>query len=302
MGESYFYKTYALNLQSDIRLTEIPELVSTPKEVEVQIKRGAVNPKGLAQGEQVGPFLWTTSTQLQLHIPGVSRFLIENGESIIYDPEPGIDEDSIRVFMLGSCLGALLFQRGFFVLHGNAIQIGNECIICVGHSGAGKSTLAAAFMKRGYNLLADDVVPIGDDCKAIAGFPRIKLWKDAANKLGIETDGLTRIRPDIEKFNVPISDNFVTTPLPVKHIFVLRSDHEMGFSSEEIEGLNKFRVLSINTYRKKYLDSMALKSTHLKLCGKVAAKAALTMVMRPKTGFAIDQLVDHILAECGQND
>ncbi|WP_321325281.1 hypothetical protein [uncultured Parasphingorhabdus sp.] len=298
---NYFYNCYNLAIDSEMPLSEMVALPDRPTAIDVRIAQGAVDPDGLDGAEQVGPFLWVSPTALQLHIPDVARFLVSNGNTILYDPAPGIDEDSVRVFMLGSALGALLFQRGYLVLHGNAVQIGDGCIICVGHSGAGKSTLAAAFMQRGYNLLADDVVPIGNDCHAIPGFPRIKLWQDAADKLEIDTTSLSRIRPDMEKFNLPITEKFVPKPLPVKHIYILRSDDEKGFSSSPIKGLQKFPALHANTYRQKFLDSMDLRSDHLKLCGKLAGQTAITRILRPRQGFEIDQLVDHILADLSES-
>jgi len=291
------YKCYNLTVHSEIELPEMGVPIDVSGKPDLRIVQGPVSPDGLKGGTQIGPFLWATPEAVQLHVPHVARFLISGGDSIIFDPEPGIDDDSVRVFMLGSALGALLFQRGYLVLHGNAIRIGDACIVCVGHSGAGKSTLAAAFMKRGYQLLADDVVPIDNDCRAIPGFPRIKLWKDAANKLEIETKGLRRIRPDMEKFNLPIADSFVTEPLPVSHIYLLNSDHDSTFTSQSITGIQRFRPLYNNTYRVKFLENMALKPDHLKLCGKLAAQTKLTRVTRPRDGFDVNRLVDHILAD-----
>jgi hypothetical protein len=295
---NHIYDCYNLTIESEMTLTEMVVLSEPPVSIDVRITQGAVDPAGLEGAEQVGPFLWATPTVLQLHVPGVARFLVSDGKNIVFDPAPGIDEDSVRVFMLGSALGALLFQRGYLVLHGNAIQVDDGCIICVGHSGAGKSTLAAAFMQRGNNLLADDVVPIDHDCSAIPGFPRIKLWKDAADKLKIDTTALTRIRPDMEKFNLPITGNFVSKPLPVKHIYILRSDDdENGFTSTAINGLKKFPALHANTNRQKILDSKDLRPDHLKLCGKLAGQTPITSLIRPRMGFEVDQLVDHIMAD-----
>ncbi|CAO1651481.1 HPr kinase/phosphorylase C-terminal domain-containing protein [Parasphingorhabdus sp. NYA22] len=299
---NHIYSCYNLTIESEMTLTEMVVLSERPDSVDVRITQGAVDPAGLEGAEQVGPFLWATPNVLQLHVPDVARFLVSDGNSIVFDPAPDIDEDSVRVFMLGSALGALLFQRGYLVLHGNAVQIGDGCIICVGHSGAGKSTLAAAFMQRGYKLLADDVVPIDNDCRAIPGFPRIKLWQDAADKLEIDTTQLTRIRPNMEKFNLPIADNFVSKPLPVEHIYILRSDDdENGFSSTAIKGLQKFPALHANTYRQKFLDSMDLRPDHLNLCGKLASQTPITRVVRPRLGFKVDQLVDHILADLSES-
>ena len=154
-------------------------------------------------GRQLGPYLWTTNDQLWLHVPEVARYLVSRGESVVVDPDGDPDEDSLRVFLLGSALGALLFQRGYLVLHGNAVRVRDQCLICVGPSGAGKSTLAAEFMRRGHEVLADDVVPVAADCRILPGFPRIKLWQDAADRLAIETAGLRRIRPQLEKYQLP---------------------------------------------------------------------------------------------------
>ena len=132
------------------------------------------------------------------------RFLVRQGREIIYEPLDGSDEDSIRVFMLGSCIGALLFQRGFLVLHGNAFEVDGQGVMCVGQSGAGKSTLAAEMMRRGHRVIADDVCPVDSAGNAIPGMPRIKLWQDSADKLGVNTSELKRIRPLLEKFNCPL--------------------------------------------------------------------------------------------------
>ena len=63
----------------------------------------------------------------------------------------------IRVFLLGSCLGALLHQRGVLALHASAIETDQGAVLFMGDSGMGKSTTLQAFIKRGYKMLADDI-------------------------------------------------------------------------------------------------------------------------------------------------
>ena len=152
------YQIYNLNICSDMLLPELLTADSVSnKEADVRIHAGSVSPVGLDGAKVLGSFLQTTRDQLWLTVPGVARFLICHGNKIIYEPIDDADEDSIRMFMLGSCLGALLFQRGFLVLHGNAFEVDGQCVMCVGHSGAGKSTLAAEMMRRGHRIIADDV-------------------------------------------------------------------------------------------------------------------------------------------------
>jgi hypothetical protein len=178
-------------------------------------------------------------------------------------PQPGIDAASVRVFLLGSVLGAVMFQRGFLVLHGNAIDVGGRAMVCLGPSGAGKSTLAAAMALRGYPVLADDVVPVDADCAAVPGFPRIKLWLDTAERLDIATGGLDRIRPGLEKFNLPLRSAFRDMPLPIRWIYLLHPANADAITVTPVAGQNLFKPLQANTYRRRFMEGMSL---HPNIC------------------------------------
>ncbi len=297
------YTAYNLSIDSEIDLPELfPMHTSNAESADVKIHFGSIAPEGLADGQQLGPFLWATPKSLWLQVPQIARFLVGNGNAIRIDPEPGIDEDSIRVFLLGSVFGALLHQRGHLVLHGNAIRIGDQCMVCVGCSGAGKSTLAAGFLQRGYTILADDVVPVDSDCRAVPGFPRIKLWQDVAERLNIDTAGLRRIRPNLEKFNYPVDLAADTPPLPIRWIYILGSNNVAEeFQIDPIQGLQRFQPLRNNTYRVGFLDGMGLKPEHMKLCGQLAGRIRLARVTRPDNGFMLARLIDRLLADIAEN-
>jgi hypothetical protein len=291
------YTAYHLSIESELALPELLPDAKNPAPPDVDIRYAPIDAHGLADGQQIGPFLWVTSDSLWLQVPRVARFLVQGGQRILIDPQPGIDDESLRVFLLGSALGALLFQRGNLVLHGNAIRIGDQCMVCVGQSGAGKSTLAAGFMQRGYQILADDVVPVDANCCALPGFPRIKLWQDVADRLAINTQGLARIRPGIEKFNYPLTTPTTLAALPIRWIYILESDPMDGIRFTPIRGMDRFLPLRQNTYRLRFLEGMALKSEHLKLAGQLAGKVHLTRVTRSKNGFELDALIQSLLAD-----
>ncbi len=293
------YTAYQLAIESDLAL---PELLPAPAgqpagPVDVQIRLADIAPGGLPGGQQLGPFLWATPDSLWLEVPHIARFQVQGGHSILVAPAPSADEDSIRVFLLGSALGALLFQRGQLVLHGNAIRIGDQCMVCVGNSGAGKSTLAAGFMQRGYSVLADDVVPVDRQGRAVPGFPRIKLWQDTADQLQIDTGGLRRIRPHLEKFNLPLGPRFADQALPIRWVYLLDSGHVEQVEFAPIKGMERFMPLYDHTYRVRFLQGMALKGEHLQLCGQLAGQIRLAQVTRPTAGFELDPLIDRLLAD-----
>ncbi|MFM2480635.1 hypothetical protein [Celerinatantimonas sp. YJH-8] len=289
------YHAYQLAMDSELHL---PELIqSHQNHADIHIKFGNLGPVDPIKMPAIGPCCWTNQHQFRLHIPGVARYEVRQGTQIIIDPAPDSDEDSLRVFLLGSALGALLFQRKLLVLHGNAIQIGQQCMVCVGISGAGKSTLAAGFMQRGYPVLADDVVPVTANGEALPGFARIKLWQDVATRLNIDTQNLRRIRPELNKFNYPVPVVSQQTALPIRWIYTLSSHNDEDIQITPITGLNKFMPLLRNTYRPRFINGMGLKSDHLKWCSGLAGKARMAHLSRPKEGFSLDAMIDTILSD-----
>lgn len=259
------YRLFGLRISSDIQL---PELVPcrADERGDVDIRRGPVPADGSSVGPKMGPFSHAAENALWLHVPGVARYLVRDGRELTYQPEEGGDEDSVRVFMLGTCIGALLMQRGQLVLHGNAFEVGDGCTICVGPSGAGKSTLAARMLQRGHRIIADDVCPIDAQGRAVPGLSRLKLWRETARGLEIETAGLRRLRPNIGKFDLPLGNAFRAEPSPIRAIYVLAPWNQDRFAIEDISGVAKFQALRANTYRFRFLKGMELGPLHMRQC------------------------------------
>jgi hypothetical protein len=292
------YRMYGLTVESDWALPECLAIDLSENAIDVRIIESPVPAEGIG-GVSHGPFCQVKEDQFWLQVPDIARFLVTGGHTIAIEPHPGIDNQSIRLFLLGSAIGALLFQRGHLVLHGNAIEIQDGCVVCVGHSGAGKSTLAAAFMKKGYRLLADDVVVVDSQSRAVPGFPRIKIWGDTAMRLGINTQGLERVRPVLEKYNRPLGQQFCDSPLPIKWIYVLNAEGEV-FEVQGIEGMERFKTLRDNTYRVRYVEAMALQASHMQQIAALSAQVRLASIKRPISGFQVDALIDCILKDMAE--
>lgn len=296
------YVCYQLLIDSEIELPELhPSTALAAATPDVTIVRGPLGVDGSACGEQRGPFLWMSQEAMWLHIPGVARYQVENGNRITVAAEPGVDEASVRLFMHGSAFGALLAQRGRMVLHGNAVQVGDRALVCVGHSGAGKSTLAAALMQRGHDVFADDVVAIDAQGCALPGLPRIKLWKDAAEQLTVPTADLSRIRPAAEKFNLPLADAVAVEPVPIRWLYLLQTHDAQTVKITPVRGVECFKLLQDNLYRARILRAMSPLPEHLALMGRMATRVRIARVERPRHGFAIDALVDALLADTAAN-
>lgn len=295
------YSAYGLAIDSVLALPELGVAGAEGRGSPDVIIRTALLPAiDGSRWTRSGPFSWVAEGSYMLEVRGVLRLLVRHGNEMVVEPATGVDEDSLRTFVLGAGFGALLFQRGYLVLHGNAIRIRDQCLICVGPSGAGKSTVSAMFLQRGYQVLADDVVPVDIQGRALPGFPRIKLWQDAADHLALETKGLRRVRPMVEKFNLPVAQPYDGPPLPVRWIYVLNTERKPEITLEAVRGMQRLTPLRENTYSTRMIRSSAAKSEQLKQCSKLATGIHLTRISRPAGGFSAGEMVDRMLADMAE--
>lgn len=291
------YLVYGLLLESELPLPELTPAVESGAGPDVRLRLVAPEYTDLPDGMKIDRWTQARSGALRLEVPKVGIFLVTDGRDIALAPNPQADHSSLRLFLLGSAFGALLMQRGLLVLHGNAIRIGDRCMACLGHSGAGKSTLAAGFMQRGHSVFADDVVPVTGDGRAIPGLLRIKLWQDAADRLGIDTRTLSRVEPAVEKFTLPLTGTPDSGALPLRWVYLLHPVDDDGITLTELHGMARFSPLHTNSYRPHFLERLDLRQQHMAMCAALAPQIRVVEVRRPRHGFKLDALIDCLLAD-----
>ena len=153
-------------------------------------------------------------------------------------------------------------------------------------------------LKRGYRIVADDVCPINAGGHVIAGMPRIKIWQKSADLLGIDTSGMARIRPNFEKFNLPLIDTYCSEPRAVKAVIVLAQDNTPDVRIEDVTGKEKFQILRHNTFRPNFVTSMGLNTLHFKQVMAFASGIPVKCLTRPKLGDSISKVLDIIESLC----
>lgn len=170
---------------------------------DVTICEGDV-PDAIADPVATGVAFSANARQLLLQVPSGARFLVEDGERIVYDRR-GASDREVALFMLGSAWGALCYQRGLLPLHASAIVADGRVHAFTGPSGAGKSTLVAALADRGRRFFTDDVLivevdRIGLDADCYVGQKDLKLWDDALSLTAAAVTGRVRDAPEFAKF------------------------------------------------------------------------------------------------------
>ncbi|MEP7030273.1 MAG: hypothetical protein ABI830_05000, partial [Pseudolabrys sp.] len=114
MTEAHSYRVSGLSVGSEIALPGLIALASGGKAADVTIRRARV-PAALENAKATGPTWQIGGKQFLLRIPGIARFLLNDGREILFAPEPGADDVDIPVFLIGTVFGILLHQRGQIV-------------------------------------------------------------------------------------------------------------------------------------------------------------------------------------------
>ena len=298
----FLYSAFGLTFESEL---ELPQLASADPgtSIDVKITIGKVPAQGLDNPDvSNSKFQGSRQGIIWFRVPDIARFQISSGNLIEYQPRPGADEQTIRLYILGSCIGAILHQRRKIVIHGNAIRFGNSCAIFAGQSGNGKSTLAAGFHQLGHEILTDDVCAISDDGKVIPSYPQIKIWEDTARHLRLDTSQMRRIRFQVNKYAYRLSQGFCETSLPVTALYILRTWERNSFAIEPAHGTGKFLLLEQNTYRAGYLRGLGLLDRHLKNCSELANRLHVSRISRPARGYRLKELMDIITDDIQKSD
>jgi hypothetical protein len=297
----FLYSAYGALIASTFALPELlPHTSDTTRSPDIVIYEGEV-PETLESPEAQGVLYEAKRNTFLLKLNTVARYLVEDGKQITVDVANGSIESDVRVFLLGSCFGALLHQRGVLALHASALETAQGAVLFMGDSGVGKSTTLQAFLKRGYKMLADDItgVVLNDAGQAIAlpAFPRTKLWQDAAERFAIDTASLERVRPQLEKFELQLHDVFCNKPLALHRIYLLGSHNTPDIKLQPLAKPKQFQTLLGNTYRAKFLGGLDMRHEHFHLATAVAKQVTVSRVFRPSYPVMLNELADTLEAD-----
>lgn len=248
------YSVFGLRLSSEIPLPELYECPADAAAPDATIRIGSV--PSLGPDEKTGYTVTPEGTLL--NVTDVGRYWIADGREMIAEPAAGGSERNLRLYLLGSALGALLHQRGLLPLHANAIEVDGRAVAFMGHSGAGKSTMAAWFHDRGFRILADDVcvVTFGETGRPVAhaGIPRLRLWREALEASGRAADDFQASFDDMDKYDVPTASRAAPpAPLNLGAVYLLSKAAQDEGGIRRLQGVAAVDALVANTYRGGYV-------------------------------------------------
>jgi hypothetical protein len=293
-----FYHAFGLHIGSELPLPELPVSDGRP---DVWIRRGSVGEwqgdGAVRYGERfhIREQEWMIRFRL---LPFAA--MVRDGKSIEFEADPG--QDAIAALhLLGSCTGALLFQRGLIPLHGNTTATTHGVAMFVGKIGAGKSATTMAMLRRGHRLVADDISAVSLEAgnrepapMVLPGFPRLKLWRASLDHFGCNPAEFQHLRPGLDKFHVPVGQQFAGEPQPLRAIYVLQPGDAPEVRVRNLSGLAKLEALRPHLYKLRFPDAVQIFPPLMaKLC-RLVDLVKVSIVERPREGNSIDAVAEAI--------
>jgi hypothetical protein len=286
------YIAFGLNIVSDIPFPELVRinfsnkcdvLIQKSNITYIPTKINSIKSNSIIEKDKIG-----------FNISGVAKFCIQNGTRITYSPIENVDENQLRLYILGTCMGALLIQRKTLPLHGSVVAMNGNAYAIIGDSGAGKSTLASSLINKGYQILTDDVIALSIDSKGTPyvypAYPQQKLWDQSLKAFGVDSTNLLPLFEREAKFAVPVNSHFLNTPLPLAGVFELVKNAGEEVTVNSLESLERLRVLYHHTYRNFLVKRLGLMEWHLQCTASFAKDIQMYRLTRPTSRFTANEL------------
>ncbi|MFT4412549.1 aldolase [Fredinandcohnia humi] len=294
----YSYKAFGLHFLSDISISELPKVILNHEASDslVEVKIGDLS-RYIEELLQNNNIIVKENFVLFL-VQNVAIYMIQDGNKVTIFPL-GKDIKNINIYLISTCMAALLLQRRILPLHASTINIKGKAYSFVGVSGIGKSTLAKAFIDLGYSFLSDDIigVTISKEGRAIAipAFPEQKLWIETINEFGMSQEKYERIAENISKYSIPIP-NFEDSPLELAGVFELEKTISNEAHVSKILNLERIRTFYNHTFRRAYIPALGLMNWHFDLISRIVNYVDFYRIKRPDSGFSVDKLQNIIFS------
>lgn len=306
INERYYYLTYGLKICSTLELPELPAIDPCENPDVMVTTPGVVD--RLEKGTYLRNWLEIGDDRCQITVEGIARYRVEEGQRILLDrrmpdgADSAADPGDVRLFLLGSALGALLHQRHWLPLHVSALQTPSGAWAFTGHSGAGKSTISAwLHYSQQWPLITDDVAVIKpDEAEPLLhpGPARAKLWRDALAALGIGTEGLVRDLMRADKFHLMMNKGVRYEAHRLSALVQLeRADEGEVASLERLSGVEAFKTVMGAIYRPELGSEFNTDEQLMRECICLAQQIRVYRFRRPWSLEDMEQSLEPLLAE-----
>lgn len=311
----YYYSLYGLRLESDVEMRQL--VLQTAEQEKL--------PQDVVICEESFPNEYKREEICYSHIAmdvsyvsnNTCYLLMTEGKKLTYELKkggPGCRPDYLVAYILGWGMASIMHQLRRPAIHCSAVSrkvvredgtVEKEAILVTGRSGSGKSTITTMLLENGWTLMADDIAAVAetesDGIYISPAFPYQKLCRDAAERVGLNTDDLIYIDEDKDKFLVKYEGDFSVEPVKLKAaFFLIRVREDVPFEFSEILGAAKLPATIEANFLKPLFDNSQAEPTFIKTCLNIAQKVPYYRILRPvdkDTRAEIMENINKVLAK-----
>lgn len=296
MSKMFKYKSYGLNIHSEIFLPELARCNSDKHDL--MILKGNFDEfsgKSVVEGENFR----VTEDSIYRFWDDIGKFKVTNGNKIIVEPAKDVNEVILRSFILGTVMASLLYQRGLFVIHSSAVNVNGNVITFLGNKGYGKSTTAMAFYREGYPIIADDYITIDPENNiplVYPGFPSLRLSFKSRSHGNFSLEKVHYKDQEIDKIHVPADGNFSLKEMPLKKLYVLKRGENLNISDfKPQEALMKLVENTFGISRFKKSDFV----DNLNQCASLLEHVDISLLEIPESLDEMHKVVELVKKDIG---
>lgn len=304
--KSIAYKAFGFTIHSDIPLPELQPAPNLEASADITVSYADLTEAWLEEMSASNASFACTENRVMFRVPELAIFAIENGTRISVSPETNGADDRIRLYVLGSCMGAILLHRRILPLHGSAIVVDHKAYAFVGHSGHGKSTLASALLQRGYRLLTDDVIAVTldeqDTPLVTPAYPQQKLWQESLDIFGMTSLEYRPLADRETKYAIPVVEQFSNAKVPLAGVFELVKTDCSQVRIQPVDRLGRLPLLYLHTYRNLLLSGSGLTEWHFDITARLSGHIDMYRLERPLYDSTVHELAELVLKTIGVED
>jgi len=294
------YIAYRLTIHSALALPELIQAGEGCGDPQITIRLGVIERP--AASSMIGKScLEAAPRRACFSWENIGTFLVQNGNEIVIEPAPEVEESALRLYLLGPVFAVLLHQRGFLVLHASAVAVNGKGVGFLGGSGWGKSTLAAVLQSRGHVLIADDVIAVETYLDAqpcvFPAFPQIKLWPEAAQAIGIHPENLLPLHPQFKKRARRVANTFSLEPYPLTRLYILAEHEKLEPEIVMLAPQAALVELVRHSFLARLLQATGASATHFHQCAKLVQQVPVCVLRRRWALAELDDLAGAVEAD-----
>jgi hypothetical protein len=280
----YEYWGFGLHIASEI---EFPELLPfTFKHTDVSITLGETPAIAAITEFSIGRISYQMNDQeLIFSVQDVATYYVADGNRIVIQPYPDVEDRVVRLFVLGAAAAGVLQQRKQVPLHTAAVVVNDRLTLIAGQSGAGKSTTLTGLKQRGYRIFSDDItvlkeLPDDSHISGIASYPMIKLWENSLQTLQLE-DRSFPVVPGYEKYGFFFHGAFDTRHYAIDRIILLETQETDIIRHKQLQGSEAFASVVPHVYKASFFRQPVMRALCFDVISKMLKCSEVHQVSRP---------------------